>query len=187
MFRKRLNALLGSLGLVGVLSIIVVRLTLGVQAAPPPIATPAAPTLPYREAGGNIIDSPAISFIDSPSVTCSRPVAGTGACYIDWDYLYVTAASGAYIISMTVTIDNQVRAYHSGFFQNSMYIPGDMTAPGFKVSCGTPGSGGKPDWGKTYTYAIRARETGGLAAANYGSVACPADTVRIYLPLVKKN
>ena len=185
MFRKWLKALSGSLGLAGLLGIIVVRLTLGVQASQAPIATPANIDLPYREVSGNI-DSPAISFIDSPSATCFRPAAGTGACFIDWNYLYVTAASSAYIISMTVTIDNQVRAYHSGFFQNSMYIPGDMTAPGFKVSCGTPGSGGKPDWGKTYAYTIRARETGGLTAANYGSVTCPADTVRVYLPLIRK-
>lgn len=180
--QKRLNVLIGSLALAGVMGILVVRIALGSQAAQ---VTPTPPALPYREAG-NGIDSPAISFIDSPSATCSRPAAGTGACYIEWNYLSVTAASGSYVISMTVSIDDQMRAYHSGFFQTSMYIPGDMTAPGYKVSCGTPGSGGKPDWGKSYTYTIRARETGGLTAANHGSVTCPADIVMIYLPLVRK-
>jgi hypothetical protein len=182
MLSKKLSVLLCSLVIAGVMGIIVVRAAMGSQVVQ---VIPTPPILPYREAG-NGIDSPAISFIDSSSATCSRPAAGTGACYIDWNYMYVTAASGAYIISMTVTIDNQVRAYHSGFFQTSMYIPGEMTDSGFKVSCGTPGSGGKAGWGKTYTYVIRARETGGLAAANYSSVTCPADTVRVYLPLVRK-
>ena len=31
--------------------------------------------------------------------------------------------------------------------------------------------------GYTYSYVIRAKETGGLGAANYGSVTCPADVV----------
>jgi len=129
------------------------------------------------------VDSPAISYIDSPSPTCYRPVAGTGICYISWNYMYVTASSGQYMISMTVSIDNNLRAYTSGFFQNYMYIPGDMTAPGFKVACGIAGAGGYANLGNSYSYTIRARETGGLGAANYGSVYCPADTVPVYLPL----
>lgn len=132
------------------------------------------------------VDSPAISFIGSPSPTCYRPVAGTGTCYITWNYLNVTASTGQYIISTTVTIDGDLRAYHAGFFQNYMYIPGDMTAPGYKMTCGMPGSGGIAGLGNSYSYAIRARETGGLSAANYGSVTCPADVVTVYLPLTRK-
>jgi len=131
-------------------------------------------------------DSPAISFIDSPDPMCYRPVAGTGTCYITWSYLSVTASPGQYIISTTVSIDNDIRAYHSGFFQNSMYVPGDMTAPGFKMTCGMPGSGGIADLGKSYNYVIRSRETGGLSAANYGTVTCPADTITVYLPLTRR-
>ena len=190
---KRIGVVLGFLLLTAVLGIIITQETVRSLAPPLPTATlptqlqatPFSPELPHREIseGGQ---SPTISFIDSPSASCSRPVPGTGACYIQWNYLYVTAASSSYIISMTVTIDNHIRAYHAGFFQTYMYIPADMTAPGYKVTCGTPGSGGTADWGHTYTYAIRARETTGLSSANYGSVTCPADTVKVFLPFIKK-
>jgi hypothetical protein len=186
LLRKRMNGLVVLLVLIGIMGINVVRVALGAQSAQMNSPSPTSTALPYREAGGSI-DAPAISFIDSPSATCFRPTAGTGACYIEWDYLYVTAASSSYVISMTIAIDNQMRAYHSGFFQSSMYIPGDMTSPGYKVTCGVPGSGGKVGWGKTYSYTIRARDTSGLSAANYGAVTCPADIVRIFLPTVQKN
>lgn len=185
MLRKRLSALIGALALAGVLGIIVVQVTLGSQAAPLGAATPVSTGLPDREAGDDI-ESPTISSIDSHSPMCYRPVEGSGACYIQWNYLNVTAASGAYVISMTVTIDDHLRAYHSGFFQTSMYIPGDMTAPGYKVTCGVPGSGDKAEWGNTYTYVIRARDTNGLKAANYGSVTCPADVVNVFSPFLRK-
>lgn len=179
--------LLSLLVLSSVMGVVVVRQLPGsamASAASSVTATP-SPDLPYREISDDI-ESPHISFIDNPSPTCSRPTVGTGACYIQWEYLTVSAASGSYIISMTVAIDNQMRAYHSGFFQTFMYIPAEMTAPGYQVTCGTPGSGGQPDWGHTYSYIIRARETSGLSATNYGSVTCPADTVYVYLPTIKK-
>ena len=64
--------------------------------------------------------SPAISFIDSPSPTCYRSSVGT--CYLEWSYLSVSASPSQYIISMTVSINDRVLAYHAGFFQTSMYI-----------------------------------------------------------------
>jgi hypothetical protein len=186
MSRKRLSALIGSLVLASVIGIIFVRVSLGSQTPPSVTVTPTSAELPHREAGDGI-ESPTISFIDSPSATCYRPVVGTGACYIQWNYLSVSAASGSYVISMTVTIDDHLRAYHSGFFQNSIYIPGDMTAPGYKVTCGAPGSGVTEEWGNTYSYVIRARDTEGLKAANYGSVTCPADVVTNFTPFLRKN
>jgi hypothetical protein len=124
-------------------------------------------------------DAPEISFIDSPSATCYLPRPGTNNCYITWNYLNVSASTSQYIISMTVNISNHMSAYFSGFFQTSMYIPGDMLGKGFRVACGTPGSGGVRDFGRQYNYTIRARETGGLSAANYGSVTCPGDYVSL--------
>jgi hypothetical protein len=123
-------------------------------------------------------DAPAISFIDSPSATCDRPVEHTNACYISWSYFYVNAGSN-YMISMTVSIDDKIRANTQGFFQNSMYIPGDMLGQGFQVNCGLPGAGGNPALGATHSYTLRARDTTGLSAANYGSVTCPADVVPV--------
>ena len=122
-------------------------------------------------------DAPAISFIDSPSPTCYLPRPGTDVCYITWNYLNVSASTSQYIISMTVNIDNHMRAYIAGFFQTGIYVPGDIFGKGFRVACGTPGSGSVPNYGKEYPYTLRARETGGLGSANYGTVTCPADQV----------
>jgi hypothetical protein len=122
-------------------------------------------------------DAPDISFIDSPSATCYLPRPGTDACYITWSYLNVSASASQYIISMTINIDNQMSAYMAGFFQTGMYIPGDLFGKGFRVACGTPGLGDNLYQGRKYAYTIRARETGGLSAANYGAVTCPADQV----------
>jgi hypothetical protein len=132
---------------------------------------------PTRQARQGDPSAPEISFIDSPTAQCYMPEMHKDTCYIQWDYLQVSASTSQYIISMTVAIDGQMRAYHSGFFQTSMYVPTDMFRPGLRVTCGPPGSNPNPFLGKTYAYTIRARETGGFAAANYGSVTCPADVV----------
>ena len=172
----------GVVALAIALGFVLAGVQMGVRAEPlGGIAAVASSTAPYREA-----QEPAISFIDSLDATCYRPTAGTGACYIEWRNLSVTAAPGSYIISMTVAIDGQLRAYHSGFFQDYMTIPAAMTAPGYKVACGAPGSGGDDFWGATYSYVIRAGESGGLTAANYGSVMCPADEVAVFLPLIRR-
>ncbi len=143
--------------------------------------TPPLPPTPSRQGFGasdaSAPDAPDISFIDSPTAQCYQPEQHKDTCYIQWYYQYVTASSGQYIISMTVDIDNRMRAYYSGFFQTAMIVPPDMSTPGFEVRCGTPGSGGNPNLGMSYSYVIRARETGGLGAANYGSVTCPFDIV----------
>ena len=177
--RKRVKHLLGFLALLIALGSAVIYLAWGLPAASMADANGENAGLPQRE-----VDAPTISFIDSPSPTCYLPTPGTGVCYIQWNYLYVSTAAGSGIISMTVSIDNTLRAYHGGFFQSEMFIPGAMTAPGYQVTCGRPGSGGLPDWGNVYPYQIRARDTAGLAATNFGSVRCPADTVTIHLPFV---
>lgn len=177
--RKRVKQLLGFLALLTTLGIAVIYLAWGLPAASMAGANEENAGLPQRE-----VDAPAISFIDSPSPTCYLPAPGTGVCYIQWEYLFVSTAAGSSIISMTVSIDNDLRAYHGGFFQAEMLIPAGMTAPGYQVTCGRPGSGGLPDWGNIYPYQIRARDTAGLAAMNSGSVRCPADTATIHLPFV---
>ena len=127
-----------------------------------------------------------ISFIDSPSAACYRPQQYTNVCYIGWQYLYVDAGT-SYIISMTVNIDKRIRASYSGFFQNSMYVDGDMISPGFQVACGKLGASGNSQLGRAYSYTIRARDSAGLKSANYGSVFCPADELRLYLPVVRQR
>lgn len=180
---------------VGLLTLVGLAMTWGIVVARPAAGsptmlaaaeTPASPDEPRREIQGDV-EAPAISFIDSPSAMCYRPAVGTGICYIQWRYLRVTAASSQYIISMTLTIGDRLRAYHAGFFQTEMYIPGEMYGPGFRVACGATGASGVPGLGNTYTYTIRARETGGLTSANYGSVTCPADVPNIAMPLMLRR
>lgn len=135
--------------------------------------------IPMRDVPSLQTDAADISFIDSPTAQCYREAPSSDRCFISWDYLQVSAAAGQYIISMTVSIDNKLRGYSSGFFQTSMFVPSEMYAPGFLVACGLPGAGGNPNLGKTYAYTLQARETGGLSSANYGSVTCPADIVAL--------
>jgi len=187
--RKWIGALAGLLALAGLAIVwgaIGARAAAGSPAASAAMATPEGPQPPHREIQGEV-ESPAISFIDNPTATCYRLVAGTGECYIQWNYLNVTASSSQYVISMTVSIDGRLRANHSGFFQTSMFVPGEMYDPGFRVTCGFPGAGGVAGMGNTYSYIIRARETSGLAAANYGSVTCPADVVQVFVPLIVRH
>ncbi|NUM49174.1 MAG: hypothetical protein HUU38_31120 [Anaerolineales bacterium] len=131
-----------------------------------------------READGDGL-VPAISYIDSPSPTCALPEPGTDVCYIQWQYLNVTASPGQYIISSTITLDGHLQAFVSGFFQSSMFLPGTMLTPGFRVPCGAPGASGNPARGFDYAFILRARETGGLSAANFGTVSCPFDIISL--------
>jgi hypothetical protein len=162
----------------------------GVLAAGPRLAAAAVPILgtpaPPRRA---LQADPSVqaTTIDSPSPTCYRPVAGTGSCYIQWNYIFVVASSPQYVISTTVSIDGRLSAYHGGFFQTSMYVPGQLYGPGFRVQCGLPAGDGHTDLGNTYSYTIRARETGGNVATNSGSVQCPADVVRVFLPITRRR
>jgi len=146
-------------------------------------AAQAQPPEPRREVQGDPA-APAISFITSPGATCLRPQPKSDACYITWSYLSVTAAPSQYIISMTVAIDNQVRAVHWGFFQQSLFFPAELYGEGLRISCGPPGAAGLPGLGRAYSYVVRARETGGLQAANYGAVTCPAGLYTTYLPVL---
>lgn len=124
-----------------------------------------------REVAGDV---PTISFIDSPTATCYRPQELGQACLVEWNYLYVAATAPQYIVSMTIELDGRLRAAFQGFFQTDMYVPSGLYAPGLRVACGAPGSGGDPARGMQYAYTIRAAETGGLTSANYGAVVCPA-------------
>lgn len=152
-----------------------------VQAAPGYQAVPpATPThLPDQPASY----SPEVSTIDSPAPTCELPQPGTGDCYLTWSYLYADADPN-YMITMTVSIDDQPRARYHGFFQTYMYIPTEMLA--FRVSCGSSGSGGLQDFGRSHSYTLRARDSAGSKTANYGTVICPADTLHMCLPMVWK-
>ena len=122
----------------------------------------------------NVPQAPDIGFIDSPSATCYQPDARQNDCYINWYYMSVDASPN-YMISMTVSLNNVGPVANvQGFFQTSMYVPYNMLGNGFRVQCGSPGSGGDPGMGSSYAYTIRARDSSNLSSANYGTVYCPA-------------
>ncbi len=121
-------------------------------------------------------DAVNIGFIDSPSATCFQPDPAQNVCYVNYYYVSVSASPN-YMITMTLTLNPRVVAHTQGFFQTSIYVPYNMYGQGFKVACGALGAGGNPQLGNAYAYTIRARDSAGLSAANYGTVYCPA-----YLP-----
>ncbi|NJN43568.1 MAG: hypothetical protein HC806_01715 [Anaerolineae bacterium] len=117
---------------------------------------------------------PDIGFIDSPSASCYQPDPTQNECRLTWYYLSVSASPNN-MVTMTLTLNDIGRVAHiQGFFQTSMYVPYNMLGEGFKVPCGSIGAGGKPHLGNSYGYTIRARDSGGLSSANYGTAYCPA-------------
>ena len=132
--------------------------------------------------------TPDISFIDSPSATCYRSGLHSDTCYVNWYSLYVATASSQYMISMTLTIDGQIRANYQGFFQSAINVSPLSQGNGFQVPCGPLGVDGMPNMGHVYSWTLKARDTAGLKAANYGSVTCPASTlVHSLLPLLQRR
>ncbi len=120
----------------------------------------------------------AIGFIDSPTATCYQPDSRVDECFINWYYLSVSAAPN-YMINMWVILnDTGGVVIYQGFFQTSMYAPYNLHDRGFRVPCGplVPSDDPTvtPDHGNAYGYTIRARDSAGLKAANYGTVNCPA-------------
>jgi hypothetical protein len=176
----RFSLLIGAL-LLGVLLVWgAAKATPALATSPGEASSPVPTVLPNRAD----ISSPDISFIYSPTPSCILLRAHSGECLMTWTYLSVSADPN-YVISMTVSIDSQPSARYSGFFQTSMFVPMEMT--GFTVPCGSPGSGGNPDFGASHTYTIRARDSSGLAAANYGTVYCPADErLSIFMPILRR-
>jgi hypothetical protein len=171
-----------ALGALGLAALVLAMGSAAASGESTPAATPTTAASPVRDSESNGAGL-SISFIDSPLPTCYRAGPGSGVCYIQWSTMSVTASPSSYMISMTVAIGGQVRAYHAGFFQTSMSVPGAMYAPGFRVVCGFPAPGDSSGRGNTYSYEIRARDTSGLGSANYGAVICPADVVKTYLPI----
>ena len=126
-----------------------------------------------------------ISFIDSPTATCYHSAEANDICHVNWEQLSVTASASQYIIRMTVEIDGRLRAVHHGFFQDSMTVQAEMFGDGFEVACGDAGAGGDPDFGNSYPFIIRAEETGGLSATNFGTVFCPARLTTPVTPAIE--
>lgn len=142
------------------------------------------------EAGANVTattatpTAPLIGFIDSPGATCSQPNPRKNDCYVSWACLSVDAAPN-YMVAMWAQLDPKVVLKVSGFFQTSMFVPGDELGLGFRVPCGAPiddaSSCPSPPGGcvplkvgNSYGYTVKALDSAGLRSASYGTVTCPA-------------
>jgi hypothetical protein len=120
---------------------------------------------------------PTIGFIESPDAYCYKPDLRRDECYITWGDIFVDAAPAGYMIDLNIIIDGRLVARNHGFFQNTMNIPTGMHGNGFKVKCGKPvdhdDDPETPELGNRYEYSIRARDSSGVKASNFGSVYCP--------------
>lgn len=147
-------------------------------------------TASATEAGGNVTaatatpTAPLIGFIDSPSAMCFQPDSSQDVCYVNWYYLSVDATPN-YMIDMWAVLNPKVVLKVKGFFQTSMYVPGQSLGLGFRVQCGPPvddpsscpsppGSCVPLKVGNSYAYTVKAKDSANLGSANYGTVTCPA-------------
>lgn len=123
--------------------------------------------------------------IDSFSPTCFNAIPGSGVCYINWQSVNLDVAP-SYLVTMTISIDNRLRANLQGFFQSQITLSNEVFQPGFRVTCGFPKSDSPSALGNTYAYVIRARDSSGANYSNSGQITCPADVVRLSLPLITR-
>ncbi len=144
----------------------------------------------YREGepAGNLsppsaaAEAPTVGFIDSPSPTCVQPDPRKDECRVSWGDTTVSADAGSYMTDMWFVLNGRVTSRVRGFFQADIVIPSSLHARGYRVPCGAPvddtSSCTAPctplKVGTSYPWAVRARESTGLRAANYGTVTCPA-------------
>lgn len=132
---------------------------------------------PYRP------DQPDVASLSATMPTCMQPDPAENVCYLNWNNFFAQAVSGHYMRSITLTIDDRVRAFYLGFFETYLYVDDLQHTPGLKVPCGGFGTGGNPSVGAVHTFSIRAEDTGGYVSTLYGSVACPGVRL-VFLPLV---
>lgn len=89
------------------------------------------------------------------------------------------------MVYMWAVLNPKVVLKVNGFFQTSMYVPGQSLGLGFRVPCGAPiddaSSCPSPPGGfvplkvgNSYGYTVKALDSAGLRSANYGTVTCPA-------------
>lgn len=133
-------------------------------------------------------DRPDISLITSRTPSCYRPQGRSTVCLVNWGSIQVSTVSPQTIVSMTLTIDNLVRANYQGYFQSAMNIVPRFHGDGFQVPCGQAGVDGTPGVGHRYEWSLRALDSEGLKANNEGTVTCPAlGTTHVFLPTVRRQ
>jgi hypothetical protein len=173
--------------LVVVLALILVSARGSFTRAQGPGPSEAAAVQRERSGSPGAPDAPTISFIDSPTPTCYRSEVQSTTCLVNWGHLQVSAVSPQTVVSMTVSIDDQVRANYQGYFQSTMVVSAGFHGDGLQVTCGPPGVDGVRGMGRVHNWTVRARDSEGLEAVNRGTVLCPASPYRVFLELVLRN
>ena len=133
-------------------------------------------------------ETPSISLLESRKPMCYRPELESNICLVNSGPTRVSTSAPRTIVSMTLTIDGQMRANYQGFFQDAIEIVPAFHGAGFQVPCGPAGVDGVAGMGHTYDWALRARDSQGLQASSSGTVTCPAlDPTHIFLPMVRRG
>lgn len=116
----------------------------------------------------------AIGFIASDGPSCTQPNPAVNSCLVNFQRLRVDGGAN-YMIWMTVELNDRLVGKFRGFFQNVLDVANPF-GPGIKVPCGPIGSGTDLDLGpggRRYNFTIRAKDSAGLTATNYGTIWCP--------------
>jgi hypothetical protein len=97
----------------------------------------------------------------------------------------VSTGSTQSVVTMTVRIDDDLRANYQGYFQSVMRVPAAFHGNGFEVTCGEAGVDGVPGMGHAYDWTLRAADSAGNETSNQGTVTCPPlDPIQTFIPLL---
>ncbi len=125
-----------------------------------------------------------VPIIYTLTPTCYQPVPEENACYINWSYMDVASdpSYSSYIVAISITVGNRLRARYGGFFQTVAYLEPGLRGAGLKVACGPRGADG---WGNTYAWQVSASNTNGLGTSIGDSIRCPGTTLE-FLPSIRR-
>jgi hypothetical protein len=167
---------------------LLVSATLGGAGVPASGARGLGEAGPVRQSLSTRPKTPSISLLETRKPTCYRPELGSNACFVNWGSTTVSTSAPRTIVSMTLTIDGQMRANYQGFFQDAMEVMPGFHGAGFQVPCGPASVDGVVGMGHRYDWALRARDSQGLQTSSSGALTCPAlDPIHVFLPMVRRG
>jgi hypothetical protein len=136
-------------------------------------------------AGESVHAAPQAVTMTVSNPYCVQDVQTSGACRIVLRYFYASTADSSFN-HIEVAINGKVRAYMTGFFENSAYLSSAMLGNGLKVACGGKNASGIPDMGRQYAVTLSGFATGSSPVVDVANVTCPYYQGTTYLPLLRK-
>ena len=116
---------------------------------------------------------------------CIQDVETAGTCWINLRYFYASTSDSSFN-HIEIAINGKVRAYMTGFFENSAYLNDAMLGNGLKVACGGKNASGIPNMGLQYAVSLTGFATGSSPVVDVANVNCPYFQGTTYLPLLRK-